>query len=188
MRLDNKLNLIIPVYDDDMKNVVAHVHSTPISADVWDKYWEPMSIAFTRIMAGGHGSVGGPRIADKMLRKVAQELGVWEGMAGVENGLVEEIRRLTMVLAPAKTGGWSQIPFHEARKTILNPEDSAEIEGALIFFSLVSWGNRRGVRKQMLDIAMELWGARVESLSFTDFRDSLPTSTATASTGATAAA
>jgi hypothetical protein len=188
VKIDNKLNLIIPVYDEDMKTIVAYVHSTPIDAGVWDKYWEPMSIAFTRIMAGGHGAVGGPRIADKMLRKVAQELGVWEGIGGVENGLIEEIKRRTLVLAPRESGGWEQLPFHEACKTILCQEDGEEIQGALVFFTLVSWGNRRGARKQMLEIAMELWGARVESLSYTEFRDSLPTLIVTANTGVTAAA
>lgn len=188
MRIDKKLNLVIPVYGDDEKTPRVYVHSTPVGTDIWEKYWEPVSLAFTRVMTGGHGSVGGPRIADKMLRKVAMELGVWDTPDGVERGLIAEIHRLTLVLAPADKG-WETIPFDEAKKrAVLSPEDAAEIEGALCFFCLIYLMHRKSIRQQMLEVAMQLWGAQIESLGSTEFTNSLPTSTEGASTGATVAA
>lgn len=188
MKIDKKLNLVIPVYGEDEKTPRVYVHSTPVDTDIWEKYWEPVSLAFTRIMEGGHGRIGGPRIADKMLRKVSMELGVWDTPEGVERGLVAEIHRRTLVLAPGNKG-WETVPFEEARKRgILDPQDAAEIEGALCFFCLVSLMHRRTIRREMLDIAMQLWGAQIESLGSTEFTNSLPTSIAGASTGVTAAA
>lgn len=187
MKIDKRLHLIIPVYGEDGKVPRMYAHSTPVGYDIWEKYWEPLSVTFTRVMGGGHGIMGGPRIADKMLRKTATELGVWDGPEGVQSGLVAEIHRLTNVLAPGKNG-WETIPFDEAKKGRLEAEDAAEIEGCLVFFTLIVLVNRRTVRRQMLEAAMELWGARIESLNCTEFTTSLATSTEDANSGATAAA
>lgn len=188
VKIDKKLNLVIPVAEeDDEKKIKAYVHSTPVSSEVWEKYWNPMGVAFTRIMTAGHGRVSGPRIADKMLRQVATEMDMWEGPTGVNAGLISEIHRLTNVLSIGKNG-WEMIPFYEARKTILDSEEAAEIEAAIIFFTLVWYGHRRNIRKQMLVISMNLWGAQIESSSCTEYMTSLQKSTARESSGATAAA
>lgn len=187
MKIDRHLNLVIPILDEAGKPV-AYVHSTPLATRIWDMYWEPLSMAFTRIMTQGHGSVGGPRIADKMLQRVATELGVWDTPAGVKLGVVAEIERSTSLLQVGARG-WEMVPFFDAKKSkLIEEDDVAEIEAALVFFTLVWFGHRKQVRGQMLEIAMSLWGAQIESSSCTEFLSSLTTLTQAAASGEKTAA
>lgn len=187
MRIDKKLNLVVPIYDEEGKVPRFYVHSTPVGTDIWEKYWEPISLAFTRVMGGGHGIMGGPRIADKMLCKVAKDMGLWDGPEGIERGLMAEIYRLTNVVAP-RDKGWETIPYEEAKRTLIEPEDANEIEGALVFFTLISLMNRRTIRREMLDSAMGLWGAQIVLWDCTAFINSLAISTGSENSGATVGA
>ncbi|HEY6927217.1 MAG TPA: hypothetical protein VI653_27320 [Steroidobacteraceae bacterium] len=183
MRIDKRLNLVIPVYRDDGSRLF--VHSTPVSSDLFDTYWEPVGKAFSSIYSGGFGIIGGPRIAAKMLQKVATEMGRWDGPKGVRMGLVAEAHRLTNVLVPREKGGWETVPFDDARKTMLDKEDVSEIEGAIAFFTVVSLIHRRTEQAEVLAGAGGLWGAQTTSLDCTAFTNSLTTSTETESSGET---
>lgn len=184
MKINKKLNLVIPIYGEDEKTPRAFIHSTPVGTDIWEKFWEPVSMAFTRIMSGGHGSVGGPRVADKLLRKSAESLGVWAGPDGMEKGFWAEVQRLTVVFVQTDAG-WEIIPWYEARTDIevLEKEDVSEVEAALAFFMLASLMHRRSVLKDMLDVAMGLWGAGTTLLDSTAYQSTLPTLTKGESTG-----
>lgn len=183
MRIDRKLNLVIPVYRDDGSTLFAH--STPVSSDLFETYWEPVGKAFSSIYSGGFGIIGGPRIAAKMLQKVSKEMGRWDGKDGVQLGLVAEAHRLTNVAVPREKGGWEMVPFEEARKTLLEKGDVSEIEGAIAFFTVVSLIHRRAELAEVLAGASQLWGAQTTSLDFTEFTNSLPTSSTSGSSGAT---
>ena len=180
MRIDKRLNLVIPVECADGSKVF--VHSTPVSSDLFELYWEPVSKAFANIYSGGYSVVAGPRIAAKMLRKVSTEMGMWAGPRGVEQGLVAEIHRLTNVLAPGKRG-WEMVPFDEAKTTRLDSDETSEIEGALCFFTVASLTHRKADLPAVLAGAADLWGAQTTLLDWTEFMNSLPTSTGTASSG-----
>ena len=39
MKIDKKLNLIVPVYGDDEKTIRCYVHSTPISRETFERYF-----------------------------------------------------------------------------------------------------------------------------------------------------
>lgn len=183
MRIDKRLSLVIPVFRDDGSKLF--VHSTPVSSDLFETYWEPVGKAFSSIYSGGFGIIGGPRIAAKMLQKVASEMGRWDGPNGVKNGLVAEAHRLTNVLVPRDKGGWETVPFEEARKTVLEKSDVSEIEGAIAFFTVVSLIHRLADLEEVMSGAGRLWGAQTTSLDFTEFTNSLPTSIETANSGAT---
>lgn len=184
MKINKKLNLVIPIYGEDEKSPRAFIHSTPVGTDIWEKFWEPISMAFTRIMSGGHGSVGGPRVADKLLRKSAETLGVWVGPDGLEKGFWAEVHRLTLVFVQ-KDNGWEMVPWYEARTNsdVIEPEDVSEVEAALAFFTLASLMHRRSVLKDMLGVALGLWGAGITSLDSTAYQSTLPISTETENTG-----
>ena len=183
MKLDRQLNLVIPIYGEDEKTVLCHVHSTPISREVFERYFVPIGQTFSQIFSLGFGQAGGPRVAMLLLKRIAQKMEVWEGPEGVEAGLVAEIRRLTVVLALID-GAWRQVPLHVAvERGILDEEDRGEVENAIVFFIAVSAMLRRKERREMLDEALNLWGARTSSSTSTEFAASLPTSTATGSSG-----
>jgi hypothetical protein len=182
VKIDRKLYLVIPVTLTDGTEVF--VHSAPVSADVFDTYFLPIAKTFSSIYNSGLGVLAGPRVADKMLKKVARELGEWDGPGGVANGLIAEIHRLTLVLMPTPNG-WQMVPYDEAVKNTLAPEDVAEIEAALTFFMLASTMHRHSEQKEILAGAAMLWGARLESSNATELLNSLRTSNAPENTGAT---
>lgn len=185
MMIDRRLNLVIPVTRSDGSTMF--VHSTPISSQIFDSYFLPIAKAFSAIYTEGLGPVAGPRIADKMLKKVAMELEVWEGHSGVQNGLVNHIQHSTNILMIGKAG-WEMVPYYDAKAGgLIDAEDASEVDAAVTFFILASAMHRRTELKGILDGAMSLWGAQTESLNCTDYLTSLRTSTARESSGATVA-
>ena len=181
VKINRKLNLDVPVYRDD--GTVLHVHASPIGREVFETYFEHFSRVFTLIYAGGHGITTGPRIAYLMLKKDAIDHGNWEGELGVKRGLIEEIGRLTNVLAPGDRG-WETIPFDQALKDgMIDDDDAAEIWNALVYFTLASVMHRKAELGPLLSAALDLWGAQPTSLNCMEFRDSLPISTPTDSSG-----
>ena len=198
MRINRKLNLVVPVSADDPDNPAllrAVVHASPISAETFDAYFLPISKTYAALISQGLGIVAGPRIADKLLRQISTELGMWDsdvrsGRIGVKQGLIEEIHRLTNVTAPAKDGrGWGDYQYQEAKDAgLIDADDASEVDAALVFFTVVSHMERHRDVKAILEGATKLWGARVEYSSFTELRASLQTSMRDENSGVTAAA
>jgi len=190
MRIDKRLHLIVPVYaDEEGGDVVAYVHSTPIAEEVVDRYFMVLGQTYSTIFSQGLGLAGGPPHAMRVLRHVATERGIWfddpkTQAIGVERGLVEEMRRLTMVSALGKDGKWEGIPLAVAvDRGVLSAEDKTEVENAIAFFIVASATLGRAQRPGMLRAAAGLWGAQISSSNFTEWMSSLKTSTATANSG-----
>lgn len=189
MKLDRKLNFVIPIYENDEKTVRAYVHSTPITSEVSDRYFMILAQTFAAIFNRGLGVAAGPGVALRLLQHIATTEGVWENIGdapGVKTGLVEEIRRLTMILVPAGAReAWQQVPLQVAvDRQMISDDDRSEVENAIVFFIAVSATLARVQRKAMLEAASGLWNAQISSLTSTEFAASLRTSTATGSSGA----
>lgn len=189
MKIDRHLHLVVPVECDN--GTKKYVHSAPIGESVFDSYFKVLAKTFAEIC--GLGMLAGPRVAHKLLQQTAIDLGVWDdvrrpGVApviGVKNGLIAEIHRLTNVLAPTEKG-WETLPYHDAVKNgVLDAADAMEVEAAISFFTVGSTLYSKAELK-MLTLSLDNWSARTESLNCTEFRNSLRTSTAAASTGETA--
>ena len=61
MHINRKLNLVIPIERADGSQIFTH--STPISAEVFDKYFLVIAKTFSAIYSEGLGPLGGPRVA-----------------------------------------------------------------------------------------------------------------------------
>ncbi|HEY4153497.1 MAG TPA: hypothetical protein VGM38_09270 [Pseudolysinimonas sp.] len=189
MRIDESLNIVVPV--DRTDGTTVYVHAAPISREVFQRYWLPLSKAFALIYGEGL-HLAGPRIAAMSLQKVSEDLRVWDGPMGVQRGLMPEIRRLANVVAPGAGSnghatGWQMIPYDDALKAeLIDQEDGDEIDGVLVFFTLAWRLNLRKERKGLIDGLVALWGAQTSSSSLSEYAASLPISTETANTGATA--
>jgi hypothetical protein len=184
MRIDRKLNLIVPI--DVGNGQTIYVHSMPISRDVFQKYHLVIAKAFASMYQQGLGAIAGPRIAAMLIRDAAASIG--EDMTvDVERGLMAEMRRLSNILALGK-GGWEAVPLQEAvdRGTI-EEDDADEVENAIAYFTLASSMHRKADLKEHFAGAWSLWGAHVTSSTIMEYAASLPTSTAPASSGATTA-
>ena len=204
MRIDDRLNLVIPV---EQGSGVVFVHSMPISRETFDQHYLVIAKTFSEIYNGGLGAMSGPRIAAKLLRDIAKREGVWSGPNGVEIGLIQEIQRLSNVIVPSggpavldekpkdaplnapdvwRAPGWRTITLHEAlQKQMIDDEDREVVENALVFFTVASSMHTKGVLPAIMASVCGLWSAQTSLLNSTAFASSLPTLTATVSSGET---
>ena len=169
MKITKSLALVGEV---ELDGVTAHIHATPISSAVFEQYFEPMSVAFANLHKRGLQGLG-PKIAYLMLKKAAEQLGEWNQ---INSGLLTEVRRLTNILLPDPSG-WKQIPYQSAiAQKLVSAEDQAEIDGAVVFFTL-SFAVMG--RKEVMAIlpALTGWSLQLESLTLMEYADLLPTLT-----------
>jgi len=173
MKIDRKLNLVLPIEREDE---VLYVHAMPISQDVFETYFLPISKTFTAIYSEGLSVIAGPRVAALMLKQVSQAIGVWDGPGGVQGGLMAEIRRLSNLVRPTDKG-WETLPLYDAiSREILSQDEISEVEGAVTFFSVVSAMHTRSDLKGILAGLERCWDASPTSSNATEFASSLKTS------------
>jgi hypothetical protein len=183
VKIDRRLNLVIPIRRED-DAVTIYVHSMPISRAVFEDNFVLISRAFSMMHAAGLGHFAGPRVAAMIIKRVAIELGVWEGDNGVGNTLMNEIRRLTNVVVPVAGQGWRTIPFEDAlRQELLTEDEASEAENAICFFTLASAMHLRRQVAGILDLAAGLWETQTSLLNVTEYANSLPTSMPVENTG-----
>lgn len=186
IKIDRKLNLVVPIEND---GEILYVHSAPISHAVFERYFKVIARTFSELYGGGYGIMSGPRIAAMLLKSVSSEMGVWDGVTGVENGLMSEIRRITNVICLDQNGGWVTIPFHDAAVLHkISDDDIAEVENAIVFFTLASAMHKKADLPEILGGASKLWGGLATPSSIMEFITGLPTPTQAVSIGETARA
>ena len=180
MKIDKALNLVLTV---DRDGFTIHVHSSPISEEVFENYYLPISKTFAGIYDEGV-ALAAPRIAGMMLKDVSKRLGLWEGEEGVQAGLMKEIERLTNVLVPGDNGGFVSMPLESAlARDKISTEEYREIFGQIIFFIVISAMHKKKLIPQFLAAMTNMWGGVTTSSNSTEYADYLTTSTAAANTG-----
>ena len=176
VRISRRLNLVLPV--EGAKGRI-HVHSTPISRHIFEDNWLLISRTLSSTYMNKLGPVMGPRVAALALRDEAKEM----GLELQSQNLLEEIRRLTNVVAPTDNG-WQTQPFVEAIKRGFIDEDQvSEVENSLVYFTCASWMHPKDQLPSVFDGMRTLWGAQTTSFNVTEFRNSLPTLTVVETTG-----
>jgi len=176
------MNLVVPVGTATRGTV--YVHSTPVSREVYERYFLTIAKTFSGLFQHGLGTTTGPRVSMLLLRRVAEADGNWEGPDGVQQGLVAEMRRLTNVVVSSPQG-WQTIPLDAAvQDNVIDREDAAEVENAVAFFTIICHIADESNLGEFHRGMNSLWGARAEPLDCTAFRSGLPTSTETGSSGA----
>jgi len=186
LKVDKRLNIAFPVGATGLQ-----VHSAPISRDVFERYWAPITKAFN--FAVSTAGISAPRIASLALRESAEQLGVWTDQKnatgdvtrnGVESGLLAEIKRLTSVVVHTPEHGWQAVPLDVARQQKkLDADEYAEVENAIVFFTLASWVPSKGDLPGIYESGFSIADARVTSSNSTEWAHSLRTSTATEDSG-----
>jgi hypothetical protein len=189
VKIDRRMNLVVPILDDEGKTEVAYVHSVPLAEADVERNFELLGQTFAAIFNRGLGAAAGPGVAARLLKRIAIADGLWETREkgpGPAQLMLEEIRRLTNVIVPGEPGkGWQQLPIQVAVDTgKLSDEDRAEVENAIVFFIAVSATLPRAQRREMLESAAALWGARLSSSTSTELASSLKTSTGDVNIGA----
>lgn len=179
-KLNRKLNIVMSIETGDGP---VHIHSQPISRNVFEDNFLAISRAFTAVYTNGLGPVTGPRVAALLLKQEAQSLGVWDK---TQQSLMAEIYRLTNVAAPGPNG-WETMPFDVAKKRdVLTEEEAAEVENCIVYFICASSIHLKAEMAVAMEGLNTLWGAQTTSLNATEYTRSLPTSTQEETTGESA--
>lgn len=184
VKINKDFNLVVTLDREEGGQI--HIHSTPVPQAVFEQYYMIIARAFAEIYGKGLGLVAAPRVAALVLRDIGKQLGMWDAEPGRSAGLLAEIRRLSHVIVP-EGRGWGAITLQDALdRKLLDAEDISEVEGVIAFFICVYAMHHRNVRREILEPAVPRWSGQITSLSATEFRDSLPTSTVAESSGAKA--
>lgn len=161
-----------------------YVHSMPVSRAVFEENFVLISKAFATMYGTGLGFMAGPRVASMIVRRVAEDLKIWEGESGAGNTFMNEIRRLSNVLIPVQGRGWQTLPYEEAlAQNLLTEDEVSEAENAICFFILTSAMHLRRHVAGILEQAGGLWETSTTLLNVTEYMKSLPTSTGGEITG-----
>lgn len=186
MKINDALNLDIPLYDDN-DTIYAHVYSQPISTAAFEANYLLLVRTFETMMSEGRSAL---RMANLFLKDAAKEIARSrnakdDGIISVYIPLVNEITRLSMAVV-ATPQGWDTIPLQQAiDHGKITPDDGREALSAAIFFTAASHVPPRQSRVMLIDLALPLWGASTSSLPLMEWTASLPTSTVTGTTGGT---
>jgi hypothetical protein len=181
-KINKALNIVL-VIDSESRGKI-YVYSIPISREIYEAHFEVLSLVHSKLWENGanYALLESQRIAYLMLKKAAKEIGASKqnpegAWPDIQREFLGEIVRLTTVGVPGDHG-YDQLPLHTAmERGLLDEEDREEVESALVFFTLEKLSRRRAQMQGM-------WSGAITSLSFTEFLNSLPTSTLADSSGA----
>lgn len=180
MKINERLNLVVPLYDEADK-VYAYVHSTPISYEVFKANYLLISKTYMSVFGNDLGPFAGPRVAALVMDEVAEKMTNGPQMV---SALMTEVRRLSTVIMP-NDNGWTPVPFEAAiKRGMLDQEDIQEVLSAITFFLVVWHLAPRSARADILSGTALIWGAQLSLLNATAYLNSLPISTGTENTGA----
>lgn len=166
MKIDNKLNLVLEIQND---TGTIYVHHATISVDIFNQFYMVISRTFSLIYSKGL-HLTAPRIAHLVLKQVAEDEGTLEA---VNNGLMNEIIRLSNVITPSDNGYVSMTLAGALSRKIITSEEFEEIKGMLIFFIVVSSVAKKELILPTMTQLTELWGGRLTSYNSTEYKDFL---------------
>lgn len=196
MRLTKGLHFAFEVESENHGTI--HVHTAPIARTTFETFYAELKGAFDACFDAGDPLtfvMSGPRIAYAALKAAAMRLGTWEAPrdkqgipvanapTSVQDGLIQELVRLTTVAYASGGQGWQTLPMATAiAREILDEESHYEILGLLVFFSSASKVGPRDVVQDMMTMMESAGKWQFGSWNSTAYVDSLPTSTPVAST------
>lgn len=176
MKINRQLNLVITLDD-------GFIHCTPISREVFERYFKIIGRAFKEMMEQ-FGATAGPRLAYLTLKSVAEASNDWDD---VRSGLINEMVRLSNVLQKTSDAGWKMVPLDSLlTRGEIDADSISEILGELTFFTCVSKMNKPDAALAILGAACNIWGSQISSSDCTGFMNSLATLTVLENTGGTA--
>ncbi|MHB8372269.1 MAG: hypothetical protein ACYDBI_06120 [Thermoplasmataceae archaeon] len=184
MRINEDLKLVVPARTSDSGGedlVSLWAYHNPISREVFETHYRAIAATKTALLSKGllFAKLSGPHIATLALMDEGAKDAQSRGEAGddLTPALLAEIKRLTMILV-SEAQGYAPLPVDTClQRGLLDPEEWAEVESSLVFFTcLSSMTPRRDLAPLQKDLAGILTG-RTTSLGIMEFSASLKTST-----------
>ena len=194
MRIDRKLNLVIPIERGD--NTTLWVYATPVRKEIFERYYLVLAKTFSMLSRNGLDPRSGPSVAALVLRDTAQatardvEANWWDGDDGVggKTGLLAEIVRLCNCLV-GTSDGWQTVPLQDALdKGLISDDEKAEVMNHLAFFTVSSLVAPKADREILVNGMAAIYRLETTFLSFTEWTNFCKTRTQDANTGEKATA
>lgn len=189
MKIDRKLNLVIPVEREDGTSLWVYV--TPIRKEVFETYYLVLAKTFSQLARSGLDPRSGPSVAALMLRDVATntmrdtDTNWWDGDDGVggKTGLLAEIVRLSNCLV-GTDGGWQTVPLQDALdRKLVTDDEKAEVMNLLAFFTASSLVAPKQDRAILVNGMAAIYRLEITSSTFTEWANSFKTRMLDANTG-----
>lgn len=173
MKIDKKLNFVSTITRDDGSMVYLHV--VPFPYEVVEQNCVLLGNLFNNFFTLV-GSVGAPRVAAMMLRKIIKSQQENGDFAPGAPTIIDDIQRLTTVIWN-DNGVWKTSPLDAAFKNdLITPDEYREIEGEIVFFMVSSAIQKANLVAGTMGHALKMYSGQLVSLSATAYRDSLPKS------------
>ena len=182
MRINKKLNLVIPVENDDGSEY--YVHAKPFSREAFEANYLLFSQAFASMIENGIQVTAGPRVAALVLKDLATKQNRESDYAAI----IAEIKRTAHVIKGGKDGFKSKGLSSAVAHGDVDEDDLAYIEGVICFFTLTSAMFKGERLDASLSLMSGLWGVQTTSLASTEFTSSLRTAMTEDNTGEAATA
>ena len=181
MKIDRKLNLVMPVQTES--HGIVHVHSVAISREVFEQFYLELGKVFSQCFDSvneSHLVLSSPQLAYPALKSIAIKSGTWtnaDGTGGVKFGLVNEIVRNTSVLING-VKGWENMPLDIAvKRGMLDEDEEAEVLSSLVFFTAICKVAPKDFKTSFLEMAGSLRNWVLTSSDCMAYKNSLPTLT-----------
>lgn len=188
--INDELNLVVPVRSGD-SGVSIYAYHSPISREVFEANYRLLGAAKAALASKGVYFMMdvGPRVAALTLkdegRKEAEEQG--ESGDGGASSLLEEIKRLTLILVPG-AAGWELVPVDSAlSQGAIDPEEWSEAQSAIVFFTCHCALSRKADRGKVAKATASVLKGWSTSSTATAYAASLPTSTSSEASAGKAA-
>jgi len=181
--INRQLNLVIPIIREDGTTI--YVHSTPIRSETFEFYYLVLAKTWSAFLQNSLDPRTAPSVAALVLKETAKTTtrypGVnwWDGSDGVggESGLLAEVTRLSNVIAPDNSNGWSTTTLRDAiDRSIITAEEKSEVMNLLVFFTVASLMPPKPDRKTIINGMGAIYELQITSFNSTAFATSLKTS------------
>lgn len=182
MQINDALNLVLPAGDGSAK-----AYHTPITRDIYELNYSAINATKAALSRKGihYQMQQGPRIANLVLKdeglQDATDRGIFDDKGRPVDArtpaLLEEIKRLTMILAPG-AAGYELIPVDAAiSRGAIDLEDWSEVEAAIVFFTCHVAPARKANRATVAAATASVLNGSITSSAPMEFAASLPIST-----------
>lgn len=180
--ITDDLKFVLPIKDN------IHAYHTPISEEVFRANFKVLAAANSALCSKGiqYTASVGPRIATlTILDEGRQEAArrQEEGDMGAQ-ALLDEIKRLTVILVPSEKG-WNVVPVDQAIGKHITKEEWEEAENVIVFFTCLYSLTPPRNRKEAAEAICGVIEATPTRSAPTEWKGSTTTSTKGASTAAT---
>ena len=184
MRIDQDLNLVVPVRTDADGNTLIYGYHVPISRQVFEANYRILAATKSALASKGihYQMDAGPRIASLVLMDEARRDAIENGQIDKDSSpiidgaiaLLADLKRLTTILLPTDTG-WVQRPVDAAIGTDqIDADEWKEAESAIVFFTCHYSLAKRAQKTAMGKATASVLMGQGTSLGLSEFASSLP--------------